>query len=692
MTTMTLQQAFELALRHHQAGQLAQAESIYRQVLAQQPDHGEAMHFLGVLTFEAGRRDAGIELLQQSIHLRPNWDVGHMNLANALKENGRLDEAIIEYRKTVALNPASGQAWIQLGDLLKQQRVFDGAITAYRQAIALGVRSAGIYHHLGFVLAEMGRLSEAVVAYRQGLALGPETAEIHNDLGNALCLERKHDQAIAAYRRAVALKPGLADACNNLGNALNLVGRLDEAIAAYRQAIVLQPDFSYACSNLGLALAGQGQLDEAMAVFRQAIALDPRNADSHSNLVYWLSFCPDYDAQAIAREHRQWNRLHAEPLRRFIKPHVNPRDPNRRLRIGYVSADLRDHVVGRNLLPLFARHNREQFEVTCYANLLCPDEMTPQFRRWSDRWRSIVGMSDERVAEQIRSDGIDILVDLSLHLWGNRLLVFARKPAPVQATFAGYPGSTGLSAIDYRLSDPYLDPPGTDESVYSEQTIRLPNTFWCYDPLDYADIGVNPLPASDKGMVTFGCLNNFGKVTPPMLMLWAQILQRVNSSRLVLMAKSGSHRQQTIDLLSQEGILPQRVEFIDFQSRRDYLRQYHRIDIGLDTLPYNGHTTSLESLWMGVPVVTLVGKTVVGRAGFSQLSNLKLTQLAAQTPEEFVQAAADLAHDLPRLAELRATLRGRMERSPLMDAAGFARGVESAYRQMWQAYLTEPPC
>ena len=300
-----------------------------------------------------------------------------------------------------------------------------------------------------------------------------------------------------------------------------------------------------------------------------------------------------------------------------------------------------------------------------------------------------MGLADEQFAAQVREDKIDILVDLALHMARNRLPVFARKPAPVQVTFAGYPGSTGLRAIDYRLSDPYLDPPGMDESIYSEQTVRLPHSFWCYDPLDCADLPVNVLPAESNRFLTFGCLNSFSKINDAVLRLWARVLHAVPASRLLLLAPEGSHRQHALDVLGQESIARERIEFVAHQPRQKYLELYHRIDLGLDTLPYNGHTTSLDSFWMGVPVVTLVGQTIVGRAGLSQLMNLQLPELITQTPEEYVQVATDLAADLPRLSELRGTLRARMEQSPVMDASRFARDIEAAYRQMWQHWCSE---
>jgi predicted O-linked N-acetylglucosamine transferase (SPINDLY family) len=293
------------------------------------------------------------------------------------------------------------------------------------------------------------------------------------------------------------------------------------------------------------------------------------------------------------------------------------------------------------------------------------------------------------VAQRIRQDQIDILVDLVSHMADNRLLVFARKPAPVQVTFAGYPATTGLSMIDYRLTDVHLDPPGSNDAFYSEQSVRLPDCFWCYDP-GGAELPVNPLPAADNGFVTFGCLNNLCKVNDPALALWIRVLNATPDSHLIILSPAGSPRQRMAAQLQQGGIDPARVEFIARLPRPQYLELYHRIDLGLDTFPYNGHTTSLDSFWMGVPVITLVGQTSVARAGLCQLMNLGLPELAANRPDDYVKIAVELANDLPRLSKLRSTLRQRMEQSPLMDGQRFARNLELAYRQMWRRWCATP--
>jgi predicted O-linked N-acetylglucosamine transferase (SPINDLY family) len=425
------------------------------------------------------------------------------------------------------------------------------------------------------------------------------------------------------------------------------------------------------------------------------MALRPNYAEGHSRLLYTLHFHPAYDAQSIAEEHRRWNRQHAEPLRKFIQPHTNGRDPDRRLRIGYVSPDFRQHCQSFFTVPLLSNHDRTQFEIFCYADVPAPDDMTARLKTYADHWRPIAGMRDEKLAQLIGADQIDLLIDLSVHMGGNHLLAFARKPAPVQITWLGYPGTTGMDVMDWRLTDPYLDPPqapgapnnqpGPNDAFYSERSFRLPDTFWCYDPLT-SDPPLNDLPALNNDFVTFGCLNNLCKLNDIVLALWSRVLLAVPRSRLIVRVPPVSAQRRVLVELQKRGIDPGRVQLIGNQSRIDYLATYHRIDIALDTFPYNGHTTSLDSLWMGVPVVTLVGSSAVARAGWCQLSNLGLAELAGKTAEEFVRIAVELAKDLPRLQQLRSTLRQRMEQSPLMDAPKFARNIEAAYRQMWHAW------
>jgi protein O-GlcNAc transferase len=784
---MTIQQAFALALQRHQAGQLADAEALYRQILAVQPSHADALHFLGVIAHQAGRHDVAVDLIRQAIvlnpdnpsaqanlgaaltalgqldeamaayrralELQPEFPNVHINLGVMLAAQGRRDEAIAAYRRALELQPDSPEALNNLGNALKERGELDEALAAcrralelrpdypeahnnlgnalagqghdeealaaYRRAVELKPDYAEAHYNLGSTLAGQGRFDEATAAYRRALELKPDYAEACYNLGNALSERGQLDEAIATYRRAIELKPGCAGAQNNLGSALAGQGRLDEAIATYRQALRLKPDLLGLHGNLGIALRERGQLDEAVAAFRQALQLRPDLPEAHSNLgnalkdqgdldgaiaayrrsldlkpdhasaqsnlIHALHFHPGHDAGTIAAECRRWNRQFGEPLKQFILPHPNDRDPERPLRIGYVSPDLRDHVVGRNLLPLFEHHDPRNFEILCYAGVVHPDRLTAAFRQRAQQWRSTVGLSDEALAEIIRRDRVDILVDLTQHMARNRLPMFARKPAPVQVSFAGYPESTGLEAIEYRISDRSLETPSETGRPANKEQVSLLDSFWCYD-VRGAEPEVNSLPALESGIVTFGCLNNFCKVNEPLLRLWARVLKEVPDSRLILLSSQGSHRQRTLETLAGEGVEPCRVEFAEFRPRPEYLELYHRLDIALDTFPYNGHTTSLDALWMGVPVVSLVGLTPVSRAGLSQLTNLGLPDLAAHSEPEFVAIAARLAGDLPHLAQLRSTLRARMKTSVLMDAPRFARSIEAAYRSMWRSW------
>jgi protein O-GlcNAc transferase len=647
MARSTVQEVFDQAARHHHADRLNDAEKLYRQVLAEQPNHADALHNLGVLSQQKGDHDAAVDLIRRAIALKPDFAEAYCNLGEALRRKGEVDEAIAACRRAIALNADLPEARVNLGNALKEKGRADEAAGAYREAIALRPKYAAAYFNLGIVLSGKGSL----------------------------------DAAIAAYRQAIAIGPNYAEAYYNLGTLLIKQGQLDDAITTLGQAISLEPSLSDAHKNLGNALADKGQLGDAIAAYRQAIAVNSNDASLGSNLVYALHFDAASNAQSLAEAHREWNRRYVEPLGKLLRPHSNDHDSERRLRVGYVSPDFREHGLGRLLIPLLAHHDKKQVEVFGYA-LRDPDPADQRLRSHTDEWRNLRGLSDAQAADLIREDQIDILVDLAMHTSGNRLLIFAHKPAPVQVTYLAYCSSTGLETIDYRLSDPYLDPPGL-ESFYSERTIRLPESYWCYQPIAAPVPG--PLPAAARGEVTFGSLNSFHKVSEPALSLWAEILRSVPNSALLLSAHEGTHRRRVMEFMQRERIEPKRVRFTDKVPLLDYFRLYHGIDIALDTFPYAGGTTTCDALWMGVPTVTLRGTTAVGRGGVSILSNVGLTDWIAENPKHYVSIARQMSADLPRLSELRSTLRGRMQRSPLMDAAGFARNVEAAYRQIWRA-------
>ena len=511
-----------------------------------------------------------------------------------------------------------------------------------------------LYQHLARALEAAQRDAEAVLCYRQVVRLNPKSGEAHRELGNA-----------------IRSRPGTT---------------ADEPIACYREAIRLDPSDAEAYRMLGLTLKDTGLMDEAIDSLRRACELRPDSSEYRSSLLYCLHFHAGYDSRALAREHDEWHKRHAAPLASLIRPHTNEPNPHRRLRVGYVSRHLRHHPVGRFMLPILEAHDHQQFEIVCFTSHQHADDVTARLRGHADLWHDMDDLTDDELAELIRHDRIDILVDLDVHMIKNRMLTFARKPAPVQVTYLAYCSTTGLKTIDYRLTDPYLDP--LDRSAeFVEEAIRLPETYWCYEPIPNLPVA-GPSPASNSGKITFGCLNNFWKASPAALEAWRELLKRVPQSRLMLHARPGLHCNRVREFLAEQSIDPDRLEFVGTLSPLRYFQQYQKIDIALDPFPYPGGTTTCDALWMGVPVVSLAGAGPVNRAGVSILSNVGLRDLVAQTPQEYVAIASRLAGDSFRLQELRRELQTRMLKSPLTDGPRFTRYLERAYRGMWQRWCS----
>ncbi len=609
-------------------------------------------------------------------------------LARALAHHqaGRLGEAEALYRRILGAEPAHADALHLLGVLTHQAGDNEQAVELIGRAIALNAGFADYHSNLGHALWELGRHGQAEASCRRALGLREAYPEAWNNLGNALWAQGRLEEAIASYERALGLRPEYAEAHNNLGNVLRGQGRLAEAEASYRQALGLQPDFADAWSNLGMVLRVQGQLGEAIACYHRALEIDPDNAGIHSNLIFALDFDPATTAAAAFAERRRWNDRHA---RRFASPvshHGNDRTPDRRLRIGYVSADFSEHSAAAVFAPVLFRHDRERFDVVCYSGVARPDAATARFHAAAALWRPIAGLPDDAVARLIREDGIDILVDLSGHSAGNRLLVFARKPAPVQVTAWGHALGTGLDAVEYFFAD-RVTVPAKARRYFSERVVDLPSLV-CYNPLR-ATPDAGPLPALQQGYVTFGCLNRRSKMSDDVLDLWSRILSALVASRLLVKDEAfntEATRQCLRERLGARGVAAERLTFLGGSSRWEHLAAYARVDLVLDPFPHGGGVTALEGLWMGVPMVTLCGERIPARMGASFLSTLGLDDFVAATPEGYVELALRHAHDLPRLARLRSGLRDRMRRSVLLDHATYTRAVESAYRAMWRRW------
>jgi predicted O-linked N-acetylglucosamine transferase (SPINDLY family) len=674
-----------LGIVHKEQGRLDLAEDAYRRALELEPGYAEAATNLAGALLDQGRLAEALEALDQALVHRPDMVEAHYNRAAVLTAQGQLEEAAGAYRQTVALAPGMAAAHAGLAGVLKDLGRHAEAVAALDQAIALDPDRAELYNNRGIALRDQGKVLEALADYRRAIALGPTLPEAYNNLGNALCDQRELDQAIAGFDRAIALKPGYAEAHNNRGLALKESRDLDEALAAFDRALALEPGLAEAQSNRGSVLKDQGRLDEALTAFRAAAAARPDSPGTASNLLFMLHYHPDLDAQAIKAEHLRWAAHFATPLAAQFRPHPNDPDPNRKLRLGFVSPDFRGHPVGQSLVPLLTHLDRTRIEVVCFSDVRFADDVTRKLASLADRWHNTLGESDQELTERIRAAAIDILVDPTLHTAHGRLLVFARKPAPVQVTMLGPPATTGLATIDYRLTDRFLDPPGETDGDYTERSVRLPHCFWIYDrPEEAPEPG--PLPAAERGLVTLGFLNQFAKIGPPVRQLWIRVLGALPGARLVLMADAGSHRGRLLEEFAAGGIAADRIEFVARAPRAEYFRRYQGLDLCLDPFPYNGHTSTLDALWMGVPVVTLSGRTAVGRGGASILANAGLTDLIARTPHEYVRIATALAENLDRLAALRAGLRPRIAASPLVDGTQYAGDVEAAFRRMWQTW------
>ena len=536
---------------------------------------------------------------------------------------------------------------------------------------------------------QSGDLRRAERLLRTLLERFPKDRDVLYPLAQIGFLTGRPDLIVEMMRRCIELDPDDGGAHHNLGDALRSKGHHDEAIVELNTAIRLMPNPAAAHNSLGLVFKDLGRMPESVSAFRTATVLDPSYAVAHSNLLLFSNYQADIGPGELFEEHRRWSAKYETPLQNSGIPHTNDPGPERKLRVGYVSPDLRQHSVAYFLLPLLEHHDRDQVHVTAYANSVAADDITGRIQRSVDAWCAIAGAPHEHVAARIRADQIDILVDLSGHTAEHRLQVFARKPAPVQITWLGYPGSTGLDAMDYRCSDPLADPPGDALRLSSEQVLLLPRTTWCYQPLSGAP-EIGPLPALTAPGITFGSFNNFGKISALTLDMWAEILSQTPGSRLVIKnvaMRSAAIMDQTRQSFARREIAADRLELLSQdQSLAEHLGRYNDIDVSLDTFPYHGTTTTCESLWMGVPAITLEGPNHASRPGRSLLHNVGLADLVAQAPDEYVDKAVTLAGDLSRLADIRAGLRSRMLESPLMDGPTFAADMEAAYRQAWRTW------
>ncbi len=648
------------------------------------PDEAGVHYNLGNSHKDLGQLDAAVASYRRALALDPKFAEVHVNLGNVLHDLGQLDAAVASYRDGLAIRPDLAEAHSNLGNALQDLGQFDAAVAGYRRALELKPDFADAYINLGVAQQGMGQLDEAASSYRRALAIDPGLAEAHCNLSNALRDLGRLDEALASNSRALELKPDYPDAHYNRGLTFVDLGQTDEAVASYRRALAIQPDHAKAHCSLGDAMQELGEFDAAEASYRRALALKPDYAEAFGNLLFTLNYHPDKRAEEIFAAYREYDLRFGLPHRSAWRDHGNSRETARRLKLGYVSPDFHRHSARHVLEPLLAHHDKPAFEVFAYAELRREDELTLRYRGYADHWISTHGLSDAALAERIRADGIDILVDLAGHTAKSRVQVFARKPAPVSVSWLGYGYTTGLSAVDYMLIDEAYAPAGS-EGLFSETLWRVPTPVYAYRPAEGMG-GVSAPPAAERGHVTFGSLTRAIRINHRTIRVWSQILQRVEGARLVLDSRSfkdAAMQAAFVKKFEAHGIDRSRLDLGYHSPPWDVVRA---LDIGLDCFPHSSGVTLFESLYMGVPYVTLADRPSVGRLGSSLLQGAGHPEWIAQTEDEYVAKAVELARDLPRLARLRAGLRAEVEASPLMDEAGFARKTEAAYRAMFEKW------
>ncbi len=706
------------ALLHHQAGRLGEAEAVYLELLRRDPQHAEASHLLGVVLHQRGDAPAAEIHIRRAIDRSPDNPAYHANLGLVLRAQRRLDEAEACLHRALALDAKQADAHFNLGLILEDKGQLEAALESLRRSADLQPQYMPTHVKIGDLLGRLDRWAEAASAFRTALVL-VAAPEIHNRLGDALMRQGRLDEAVASFRHAVTARPTYAAAWNNLGNALHDLGRLgdatqclqrsieldgssaeawnnmgsllqtqgqlDEAAAYFQKAIDLAPGLAGAWNNLGGERMTQGRIEEAVAHFRHAVDLDPTFSTAHSNLIFALDLMPGAAFAEQQAERRAWYGRHGKHLRPSLH-HANAREPDRRLRIGYVSADFRRHSASACFGPILRHHDPAAVEIVCYSGTEIEDDVTTLLRDSAALWRSTLRIPDQALCDMIRSDGIDILVDLSGHSRGNRLLAFAYKPAPVQVTAWGHATGSGLATMDYFFADPTFVPQEV-RRLFAEKIYDLPCVI-TYEAPSYAP-AVDSLSRLDRDAVTFGCLNRLAKVTEVALSVWARILEAVPGSCLMLKDRAlddAATQRQILNALLRNGVAPERVLLRGGTPHVDHLRAYGEIDIALDPFPNSGGITTYETLWMGVPVVSPEGPNAASRLSAAILSAVGLNEWVAVDAEAYVSLAIDKARDREALARLRATLRGQVAGSVAGDPVRYTRAVEDAYRTIWRRW------
>jgi len=729
------------ALEYHRKGSLQQAGELYGRILQAEPDHACALHFSGLIAHQKGQTEIALAFMMRSIQIDPGKAAYLVNLGQVLETKGDFDQAIVNYQRAATLDPGMEAAHRRLGDALFKQERLDEAAVSYAHALAIEPASAGTINSLGTLMQKAGKTERAVICYRKSISIRPDFAEAHNNLGAAfrelgrldeamescrhalssmpalaaahcnlggMLFERGlHSEAIESLRRAIELEPELVDAHLHLGNALRGQGRLREAILAYRRAISLAPDRAGIYNNLAETLKDQDKLDEAVEAFHQALAAKANFAEAFSNLLYLYAFTRHISPEEERAQAERWEKSvlseeerAAARARAWAGAGVFAAIPRkgRQLRLGVVSAELGAHAVADFLEPLLEAFDRRRFHLTLFPTSKRSGVRAQRFCDLADNYIPLMELSDRQAAKRIRSERIDILMDTTGHTAGGRLGILAHRAAPVQCTYAGYWSTTGLTEMDWYFGDRYT--PTALDAHFTEGLWRLPRLCACYKgDTSLPESAWTPDPA---GLIWLGSFNKYAKIRRQTLSLWAKVLRAVPEAKLLLEdrcpCEEETHRR-ILDTLADFGVSQERVEFVPpISDHVQHMMLYDRLDIALDTIPFNSGTTAFDALWMGVPLIALEGDWGGGRMGSSYLKGFGRPDWVAQNENEYVSIVRSLSRNVELRKNLRGRQRARMAASPLCDGSGLAAAIEDAFEAMYDRWLSgapdraAPPC
>lgn len=671
-------------------GRHKDAAASFQHALEINANHPLAHNNLGIALQDGGKIDDAIVAFGRALAADPNYAEAHFNLARVWALRGGHESAVAGYRRAIALKPDYVDAHINLGVALRALARYGEAGDSLNRALSLRPDSVEALNNLGVVLREMGKYDESVSCFKRALTLDPRFAQAYGNLCAVLQLLKRDDEAVGCLQSSLEIQPDNVDSWNLLGTAQTRIDRYADAASSFRGSLAIRPTVE-AHAGLGYALLRMGRGAEAVASYRAALVLDPSNVSVHSDYVYALDFVPELGFVEHQAERRRWYERHARKFASAIEPHVNDRTPDRKLRIGYVSADFNANSPSLVFGPVLGNHDRSKFDLVLYSENRFESANTKEFREVASPWRDTMTLSDKEMVRRIRDDDIDILVDLSGHSYGNRLLVFAHKPAPVQVTAWGMATGTGVPTIDYFFSDP-VSVPESARPYFAEEIFDLPCILGPVIP-HYAP-AVESLPCARGAPFTFGCLNRLNKITDGVVVLWARLLREVPGSRLLLkdaQLSDPSERHRMMSAFRAQGISDDRLILLPRTPRLEHLAAFGRVDIALDPFPTTGGISTQEAMWMGVPVVAMLGNGIPSRASAAMVSAVGLTDWVAASEDEYVEIAKRFAADPVSLAKLRASLRPSMASSPLGDAVKYCRAVEDAYRTMWQRWCRTVP-